>query len=128
MSLSTHVLDTVRGRPAAGVAIELRRDGELLESVVTDDDGRARFGDPAPGEYELVFAVGDYFGERAVPRPRSRSASGSPTPTRTTTCRCSPPPGPTAPTAVLKGAWPLMQVASLPFRATGRRASVRGRT
>ena len=27
VSLSTHVLDTVRGRPAAGVAIELRRDG-----------------------------------------------------------------------------------------------------
>ena len=63
MSLSTHVLDTVRGRPAAGVAIELRRDGEVVESVVTDDDGRARFGDPAAGEYELVFAIGDYFGE-----------------------------------------------------------------
>ena len=64
MSLSTHVLDTVRGRPAAGVAIELRHDGEAVASVVTDDDGRARLGAPAAGEYELVFAVGDYFGER----------------------------------------------------------------
>jgi 5-hydroxyisourate hydrolase len=63
MSLSTHVLDTARGRPAAGVAIELRRDGEPREAVVTDADGRARFGDPEAGEYELVFAVGDYFGE-----------------------------------------------------------------
>ena len=64
MSLSTHVLDTVRGRPAAGVAISLHRDGALVESVVTDDDGRARFDNPDPGESELVFAIGDYFGER----------------------------------------------------------------
>jgi 5-hydroxyisourate hydrolase len=63
MSLSTHVLDTVRGRPAAGVAIELLRGGEPVESVVTDGDGRARFADPGAGEYELVFAIGDYFGE-----------------------------------------------------------------
>ena len=66
MSLSTHVLDTARGRPAAGVAIELRRGGELLTSATTDDDGRARLLDDSPaGEYELTFGVGDYFGERA---------------------------------------------------------------
>ena len=65
MSLSTHVLDTARGRPAAGVAIELRRvDGALLATVRTNDDGRASFGDVGAGEYELVFAAGDYFGER----------------------------------------------------------------
>ena len=63
MSLSTHVLDTVRGRPAAGVAIALLRDGEVVQSVATDDDGRARFDNPEPGEYELLFAIGDYFGE-----------------------------------------------------------------
>jgi 5-hydroxyisourate hydrolase len=63
VSLSTHVLDTVRGKPASGVAIELLRDGAVLESVVTDHDGRARFGDPGPGEYELAYAIGDYFGE-----------------------------------------------------------------
>jgi 5-hydroxyisourate hydrolase len=66
MSLSTHVLDTARGVPAAGVAIELRREGEVVATVETDADGRARLLDAtAAGEYELVFAVGNYFGERA---------------------------------------------------------------
>jgi 5-hydroxyisourate hydrolase len=65
MSLSTHVLDTARGRPAAGVAIELRRGDELI-GATTDDDGRARLLEDTPaGEYELTFAVGDYFGESA---------------------------------------------------------------
>ena len=64
MSLSTHVLDTANGRPAAGVAIELRRGDELI-TATTDDDGRARLLDDTPaGEYELIFAVGDYFGDR----------------------------------------------------------------
>jgi 5-hydroxyisourate hydrolase len=64
MSLSTHVLDTVRGRPAAGVAIELRYGAEVIRAT-TDQDGRARLLEETPaGEYELTFAVGDYFGER----------------------------------------------------------------
>ena len=64
MSLSTHVLDTAHGRPAAGVAIELRRGDDLITGT-TDDDGRARLLDDTPaGEYELTFAVGDYFGDR----------------------------------------------------------------
>jgi len=66
MSLSTHVLDTARGVPAAGVAIELRHASEVVTAATTDADGRARLLDEtAAGEYELVFAVGDYFGERA---------------------------------------------------------------
>jgi 5-hydroxyisourate hydrolase len=65
MSLSTHVLDTVRGRPAAGVAIELRRGDEVVRAT-TNEDGRARLLEDTPaGDYELTFAVGDYFGERA---------------------------------------------------------------
>jgi 5-hydroxyisourate hydrolase len=65
MSLSTHVLDTARGRPAAGVQIELRRaDGDVIATLATNEDGRASFGDVESGEYELVFAAGDYFGER----------------------------------------------------------------
>ena len=65
MSLSTHVLDTARGKPAAGVAIELRgADGGVIATTTTNDDGRAAFGELGAGEYELVFAVGDYFGER----------------------------------------------------------------
>ena len=51
MSLSTHVLDTARGRPAAGVAIELRR-GDLVTAATTDEDGRARLLEETPaGEY-----------------------------------------------------------------------------
>jgi 5-hydroxyisourate hydrolase len=65
MSLSTHVLDTARGRPATGVAIELRdASGTVLATLETDGDGRASFGAVDAGDYELRFAVGDYFGER----------------------------------------------------------------
>jgi 5-hydroxyisourate hydrolase len=63
-TLSTHVLDTARGRPAAGVPITLSRDGRLLASTVTDGDGRARLGEVSPGVYELEFSVGEHFGER----------------------------------------------------------------
>jgi 5-hydroxyisourate hydrolase len=65
LSLSTHVLDTANGRPAAGVAIELRRGDDVVATAVTDADGRASFGDVGAGAFELLFAVGDYFGSRA---------------------------------------------------------------
>jgi len=65
VSLSTHVLDTTRGRPAAGVAVELRSGEVVIVSAVTDADGRARLAEDLPaGEYELVFAVGEHFGTR----------------------------------------------------------------
>ena len=65
MSLSTHILDTARGRPAANVTIELTLPDGTRRSTVTDADGRARWAEATPaGEYELLFAVGDYFGER----------------------------------------------------------------
>ena len=63
MSLSTHVLDIARGQPAAGIPVELRREGELLVSTDTDADGRASFGEVRTGTYELEFAVGDHFGQ-----------------------------------------------------------------
>jgi 5-hydroxyisourate hydrolase len=68
--LSTHVLDTVNGRPAAGVRIELHRlDGEAREPVAetrTNADGRTdaplMTGDAMrAGAYEILFHVGDYF-------------------------------------------------------------------
>jgi hydroxyisourate hydrolase len=63
VALTTHVLDISRGRPAAGVAIELARGGEVVATAVTNDDGRAALLDALEaGEYELRFAVGDYFG------------------------------------------------------------------
>jgi 5-hydroxyisourate hydrolase len=66
--LTTHVLDTARGRPAAGVTVELWRDGELVSRARTDEDGRTAAplaaGDAfTAGTYELVFGVGDYFGQ-----------------------------------------------------------------
>jgi 5-hydroxyisourate hydrolase len=70
--LTTHVLDTARGRPAAGVAIELARlsggGRELVATATTNADGRtdAPLGASLdPGWYELEFAVGDYFGDAA---------------------------------------------------------------
>jgi len=56
MTLSTHVLDTERGRPAAGVRVELWQGGELIASGDTDADGRiAELGDGGAGTYRLVF-------------------------------------------------------------------------
>ena len=54
--LSTHVLDTANGRPAAGVLVELFRGDELVGSGETDGDGRIReLADVAAGTYRLVF-------------------------------------------------------------------------
>jgi len=54
--LSTHVLDTVNGRPAAGVLVELFRGDDLVASGETDGDGRIRqLADVAAGTYRLVF-------------------------------------------------------------------------
>lgn len=73
--LSTHVLDTHAGQPAAGVGIELFElaGGHALRIVrtVTNDDGRTDaplIGDrPLPiGRYELRFAIGDHFRSRGV--------------------------------------------------------------
>ena len=56
MTISTHVLDTERGRPAAGVHVELYRGDELVGAGETDEDGRIReLGDGGPGTYRLVF-------------------------------------------------------------------------
>ena len=57
MSLSTHVLDTERGKPAAGVRVELYRGDDHLAEQATDDDGRIADLAPGlePGVYRLVF-------------------------------------------------------------------------
>jgi len=54
--LSTHVLDTANGRPAAGVLVELFRGDELVASGETDGDGRIRsLAETTAGRYRLVF-------------------------------------------------------------------------
>jgi 5-hydroxyisourate hydrolase len=55
VSLSTHVLDTERGRPAAGVRVELYRGDDRLAEQTTDDDGR--ISDLAPGIESGVFRL-----------------------------------------------------------------------
>lgn len=71
-TLSTHVLDTAHGRPAAGMKIELWSEdrSRALKSMTTNSDGRTDepllSGDTMiAGTYELVFHVGDYFGDRS---------------------------------------------------------------
>jgi 5-hydroxyisourate hydrolase len=59
---SLHVLDTVRGRPAAGLHFALSRvaGGPVVEGE-TNADGRATGGEIPAGEYELVFEAGHYL-------------------------------------------------------------------
>ena len=73
--ITTHVLDTSRGRPAAGVPVALERAAEsgwqLVGRGKTDADGRASellSSAPEEGRYRLTFDTGAYFravGERA---------------------------------------------------------------
>lgn len=61
MGITTHVLDTAQGRPAANVRLTLTRDDETLFEGATDSDGRARLLDRAePGTYRLTFDTGAY--------------------------------------------------------------------
>ena len=66
--LTTHVLDTASGKPAAGLKIELFRLGDAtpLITIRTNADGRAdgpllEGADFAAGQYELLFHAGDYL-------------------------------------------------------------------
>jgi len=79
--LTTHVLDTARGRPAAGVRVELSRldpasgERQEIKAVRTNRDGRTdapllAANELASGVYELVFDVGEYFdGAPGIPDP-----------------------------------------------------------
>ena len=70
--LSTHVLDLTTGKPAAGMRVELHNlsIGAFLKTVTTNADGRTDTplltGEELhAGEYELLFHVGDYFGDKS---------------------------------------------------------------
>ena len=66
VSLSTHVLDVERGRPAIGVHVELYRGVDSVGSADTDGDGRISplATDLEPGAYRLVFAPDSPFFRR----------------------------------------------------------------
>ena len=68
--ITTHVLDTSRGRPAAGVKVTLERQEAnhwiIIGHGETDRDGRCRtlLDEPlAQGTFRLTFGTGSYFGE-----------------------------------------------------------------
>jgi 5-hydroxyisourate hydrolase len=75
--LTTHVLDTATGKPAAGLKIELWSAGgsrALIKTLLTNHDGRADkpiLENEAfkPGKYELVFFAGDYLRANGVNLP-----------------------------------------------------------
>jgi 5-hydroxyisourate hydrolase len=79
MGLSTHVLDTMHGCPAAGMAVELYttkgNDATLVKRFNLNDDGRSPDGplydsaDLKKGTYRLVFDVAGYFKARGVALP-----------------------------------------------------------
>lgn len=61
--ITTHVLDTAKGKPAAGIRIILTKDDALLFDGVTDGDGRARVLDAErveSGTYRITFDTGSY--------------------------------------------------------------------
>ncbi|MGI9544439.1 MAG: hydroxyisourate hydrolase [Cyclobacteriaceae bacterium] len=74
--ITTHVLDTSKGQPAAGISVTLQKpDGpdqwQILSSGITDADGRVSGLLSAeqvlpPGSYRLVFATGAYYKKRNI--------------------------------------------------------------
>jgi 5-hydroxyisourate hydrolase len=64
-SVSTHVLDTTKGAPAAGVRVRLetQRDAKVVGTATTDAEGRIReLGhDLEPGVYRIVFETREYM-------------------------------------------------------------------
>ena len=66
MSVSTHVLDAVLGRPAAGMVVQLFDGDHLLAEGVTDPDGRFRLADrdTGAGTHRVVFGTGAWFAEQ----------------------------------------------------------------
>lgn len=79
MGLSTHVLDTYHGRPAAGMSVSLYAISptgpQLLRQVVLNGDGRGPDGpllsndELRAGTYRLVFDVAGYFRRQGVALP-----------------------------------------------------------
>jgi 5-hydroxyisourate hydrolase len=79
MGLSTHVLDTMNGCPAAGMSVALYatqgEQAQLIKSLVLNSDGRSEgplleTSQLQQGTYKLVFNVKDYFAARGVALPQ----------------------------------------------------------
>ncbi len=75
MGISTHILDTALGKPAAGVAVSLARwvDGAWMpvNEAATDADGRCKYLLPEgsalqPGTYRVHFATANYYASKEL--------------------------------------------------------------
>ena len=75
MGISTHILDTAIGRPAAGIAVALERDNSgswaILNRGTTDQDGRCKYLLPETqaleaGKYRVRFDTAAYFASRQL--------------------------------------------------------------
>lgn len=73
MGISTHILDTTRGRPASGVDVTLERAAPLgwtaLATGTTDADGRVKpllTASPELGTYRITFHVAPYFQRQGI--------------------------------------------------------------
>jgi len=92
-AITTHVLDTARGVPAAGVTVRLDRvspanpgeaPGDKTQEIGrarTDADGRVRVIGPAKlpaGTYRLTFGTGDYLAVSYAPSPHGQDPAGQP--------------------------------------------------
>jgi 5-hydroxyisourate hydrolase len=67
--VTTHVLDTAAGRPAAGIPVTLSHGAAVLARGITDDDGRVTDLGPdvlEPGVYRLTFETGGFFPEVVI--------------------------------------------------------------
>lgn len=69
-SISTHILDTARGRPAAGVPVTLSRDGSVIGRGLTDADGRLRVAERTQaGVHRITFdtaALSTFYPEVSI--------------------------------------------------------------
>lgn len=69
--ISTHILDTMHGDPAANVLVVLeKRDGDtwnVLKEAKTNDDGRINFDcESVSGDYRLTFSSDEYFKAKGI--------------------------------------------------------------
>lgn len=79
--LTTHILDTARGKPGANIQVQLyfltSDSWELVKEATTNEDGRCNSpllegNDLQTGQYELIFYVGDYFDDQGLDLPETK--------------------------------------------------------
>ena len=79
MSVSTHVLDAVAGRPAAGIAVQLLDADGVVATGTTDADGRCRLTEQATdaGPHRLVFDTSAWFAAQDRARSGTTASAGT---------------------------------------------------